>query len=432
MFVLFFLSIPFPHSLLGLLLRSLCTELFGASPGGGCRTSIWNWTGSPLLQRTWTVTESQAHEFNVAREGVPPGSEILSGTRKMSEIPSQIASSLADIGQILGSIQSELRELKLENQTLRAEVDHLKTTPFSGNPGTFSAKTPPFGILGEQRSGSFESDPNTRPLQISVASPVAVPLAPPERFSGDSSKFSIFLNQCQLQFLCRPAAFPDDSAKVAFILSYLVGNAAQWSIPLVEGDDPILYSYPSFKEALRKMFAKHSYMQAIDNELLGLRQGNRDLLTYLSTFKRLVTETKWPEDKRGSLFYRGLSEELKDALSQIVDPPEDWEELIDLVVKIDHRLNERKGERIKNSRIVVFKSDKKSPESKPSEDTPEPMQIGGLRSPLSKEEKDKRRRQNLCLYCGKPGHFAKECPVKPKVKRTVAMVQEGEQFVQEN
>ena len=39
--------------------------------------------------------------------------------------------------------------------------------------------------------------------------------------------------------------------------------------------------------------------------------------------------------------YRGLNDDLKDALSQIVDPPEDWEELIDLVVKIDHRLGER-------------------------------------------------------------------------------------------
>ena len=101
------------------------------------------------------------------------------------------------------------------------------------------------------------------------------------------------------------------------------------------------------------MFAKHAYMQAIDNELLGLRQGNRELLTYLSSFKRLVTETRWPENKRGSLFYRGLNDELKDALAQIVDPPEDWEELIDLVVKIDHRLGERKGERQRSSKVII-------------------------------------------------------------------------------
>ena len=78
------------------------------------------------------------------------------------------------------------------------------------------------------------------------------------------------MNQCQLLFICRPAAFPDDSAKVAFILSYLVGNATLWSIPLVESDDPILYSLPAFKEEMRKLFAKHTYMQEVDNKLLEL------------------------------------------------------------------------------------------------------------------------------------------------------------------
>ena len=202
-------------------------------------------------------------------------------------------------------------------------------------------------------------------------------------------------------------------------------HAAQWSIPLVENDDPILYSFPRFKEALRKMFAKHSYMQAVDNELLGLRQGNKDLVTYLSSFKRLVTETKWPEDKRSSLFYRGLNDELKDALTQIVDPPEDWEELIDLVVEIDHRLGERKGEKFRAFKPLLLKTEKRNTELKIN-DEPEPMQIGGIRPPLTKEEKDKRRRLNLCLYCGKSGHFAKECPVKPKARKTLASVLEGD------
>jgi hypothetical protein len=32
---------------------------------------------------------------------------------------------------------------------------------------------------------------------------------------------------------------------------------------------------------------------------------------------------------------------------------------------------------------------------------------------LSQDEKDRRRRENRCLYCGKSGHWADKCPDKP-------------------
>ena len=34
------------------------------------------------------------------------------------------------------------------------------------------------------------------------------------------------------------------------------------------------------------------------------------------------------------------------------------------------------------------------------------------RGPLSKEERERRIREKLCLYCRKPNHFAKECRQK--------------------
>ncbi|KAJ1123214.1 hypothetical protein NDU88_001687 [Pleurodeles waltl] len=179
-------------------------------------------------------------------------------------------------------------------------------------------------------------------MQVMVTTPTPVPLALPERFFGDSAKFNIFLNQCQLQFLCHAAAFPNDAAKVAFIISYLGGNATNWSITQVERNDPILYDFNQFKEALWKLFAKHLFMQVSDNELLNLHQGNRDLLSYIASFHRLVAENEWPAEKRTSLFYRGLWDDLKDVLAQTVEPPTECSEFIDLVVRLDHHLSEHK------------------------------------------------------------------------------------------
>ena len=40
------------------------------------------------------------------------------------------------------------------------------------------------------------------------------------------------------------------------------------------------------------------------------------------------------------------------------------------------------------------------------------MQMGRAR--LSAAERDRRRRQGLCLYCGQTGHHIGACPMRPK------------------
>ena len=114
-----------------------------------------------------------------------------------------------------------------------------------------------------------------------------------------------------------------------------------------------------------------------------------------------------------------------------MDLPVDCSELIDLVVKLDHRINERKGERTRNDNRLVYMSNlKKDSETKPPD--PEPMQIGGLRGPLTQEEKERRRKLLLCLYCGKPGHFARDCSVRPKGPRKVNNVMSALNSLPEN
>jgi hypothetical protein len=44
---------------------------------------------------------------------------------------------------------------------------------------------------------------------------------------------------------------------------------------------------------------------------------------------------------------------------------------------------------------------------------PVPMQIDAAKfKPLTKAEKLRQRTNNLCLYCGNPGHIARQCPQK--------------------
>ncbi len=46
-----------------------------------------------------------------------------------------------------------------------------------------------------------------------------------------------------------------------------------------------------------------------------------------------------------------------------------------------------------------------------------PMEIDSIRrGPLAAQEKDRRRNERLCLYCGQPDHFVTSCPNKPLPK----------------
>ena len=52
-------------------------------------------------------------------------------------------------------------------------------------------------------------------------------------------------------------------------------------------------------------------------------------------------------------------------------------------------------------------------------DGPTPMEIESTqrRGPLSDAEKQRRRVHRLCLYCGRPGHIAVNCPHKLAIEK---------------
>ena len=61
----------------------------------------------------------------------------------------------------------------------------------------------------------------------------------------------------------------------------------------------------------------------------------------------------------------------------------------------------------------------KKSSSKPSTSTI-PPNILDSSGRLTQEEKDRRRRENLCSYCGAPGHFTANCPKQLKTPNTKA------------
>ena len=107
------------------------------------------------------------------------------------------------------------------------------------------------------------------------------------------------------------------------------------------------------------------------------------------------------------------------------EEPKSLTEATSRAVRCDNRLFEWRSERqlqMPRARSeptyasVVAKPFPRESYNAPLVSTPTPMEIDTARrrGPLSEEEKQRRRANRLCLYCGGPGHIAVNCPHRPR------------------
>ena len=121
-------------------------------------------------------------------------------------------------------------------------------------------------------------------------------------------------------------------------------------------------------------------------------------------------------------FRQGLRNDVKDLLLTFPEDPMSLTEAITRAVRCDNCLFERRSERqqlLRRQPEQIYASVVATPPqvSRPiTRDGPTPMEIESTqrRGPLSDAEKQRRRAHRLCLYCGRPGHIAVNCPHKPR------------------
>ena len=271
----------------------------------------------------------------------------------------------------------------------------------------------------------------------------------PDPFDGsDPNKLRAFFAQLELVFKARPRTFDSDERKVTYALSYLKGTALQWFEPyLLEGysEEPplFLYSYEAFQDELRINFGPYDATGAAEHDLENLRmtEGQR-IAKYITQFNRLATQVRWGTAALRYQFYKGLPDRLKDRISE-VGKPETLEGLRNLAQSLDHRYWERKAEQSRDhnksgkSANKPERSDNKPPTPQkssapsglqpPSSSKPTPSGNNSARTSkekkpysdklgkdgkLTQEERQRRFANNLCLFCGGPGHTAGACPKK--------------------
>ena len=276
-------------------------------------------------------------------------------------------------------------------------------------------------------------------------------IADPDPFTGNRTHIMDFLSKCRLKFAGQPSKFPTERSKIFYAGSYLKDQAYSWFQPLLaavqdpEEPDPLEFaSFDSFAKALTTIYGDPDLMATAERQISSLKQAE-SVAKYHAEFTRLRQHIKWNEDALKNAFYGGLKDHIKDWLST-QDRPTSLKDLIDKTLRYDARKYERFQEKkfsvqpasttntaFRSSQPTIYNTPTpSSSNSRPAPTVPRqepppsgirgipaqtsdgtvPMELGVKH--LSAAERERRRINHLCYYCGESNHNAVNCPAKPK------------------
>lgn len=311
-------------------------------------------------------------------------------------------------GQLLALLREIHQVTKQQEQafnSLAAQVQQLSAQP--AQPPTPSSAAPPTPAAVSPNPANVSAVPEPR-------------VGVPERYGGDPGGCRPFLTNCSILFSLQPYTFATEEARVAFTINHLTGRARLWGTAEWEQRTPACTSFLAFSTELRKVFDVGTTESEASYSLLQLKQGRRSVSDYSIDFRTLARQSKWNVPALHSAFIHGLADYVRDELAAR-DLPEELDEVISMAIRVDQRIRSRQHERSREqlSNHPNFQSPPAmTPVPAQGGDTctpAEPMQVGRTR--LSPEERQRRRGQNLCLYCAGADHFLSSCPAKARAQQ---------------
>jgi len=147
-----------------------------------------------------------------------------------------------DLIQILAALQ----HLQQENVVLRDLVTPLQNQP-----------PPPAPVL----------------LALAMVAPEPK-ISLPEKFNGTRLKFRGFVSQVRLIMQLHPRRYFDDTTRVGFIGTLLIGTAATWFAPILETSSALLQDFNAFMAEFEAVFGDSDKARTSANKLRASNKGH--------------------------------------------------------------------------------------------------------------------------------------------------------------
>jgi hypothetical protein len=245
----------------------------------------------------------------------------------------------------------------------------------------------------------------------------------PRLFKGSATEVDAFVDEILSAVELSRSSLPTDMDKALYLSTYLDnGSPCSWFTAIRRTNDDLLHSFDTLIEDFRQHFGDPDTEGTALRKIENLRQTG-SCANYTSKFRELLVYVNFNTSTTIQKYYEGLKDEVKDLLLTVHRPPTDFNDYVDLTVTIDNQLHRREVKRKTAKKPAPRQqtgadNTQCNTQPKPSALTSLspgiPMEIDATRTvprqPLTKEERDRRFAEGLCLYCGGTEHTVKTCP----------------------
>jgi hypothetical protein len=237
----------------------------------------------------------------------------------------------------------------------------------------------------------------------------------PDAFDRNPAKAEPFWNALENYYTLNDAVYVNEGQKVAAALTHfkMGTSAGDWAsdrLATALGATPINYgTWAEFKTKFKEQFIPPQTQVESIQKIHNLSMGNREFNEWYQEWSMYARRANVDEQTRMYAFQKNLNQSLHQKIVQISPQPNTMTTLVQAARDLDKNWRmfagpPRSGPRRPGIRAL---DDKPNTEINAFQGKPK------KRGKLTPEERKYCMDNNLCLYCGKPGHKAQDCRAPP-------------------
>lgn len=321
-------------------------------------------------------------------------------------------------------------DLEIRNAALRDQLDQAtKLKPPKPQP----APTPHPPVMSTPGATTPESSEIPDTPQRAAYEPVVprtrapdVPIFPTQsaNFGRErQSEYENWRSSLRAKMVLDGASFPRAIDRILYTTQRLTGDAYARVRPIVDEittypDSPAMWprnvrDFGDILRILNPVYITIDTFAQSQRDYENLYQGKTPYAEFIAEFTRLAGECDLSARQLVAGLNQKVSATLSNALISVVVRPgsddfDGWEQLYRTIS--NNILDSKHRARVAGGGV---------PQGSQRTGDGDPMDLdaitaGGKRGPLSDAERDRRRKGNLCMYCGGSGHYASACPARPR------------------